>query len=94
LIKIVVKHKNQDKINKASKELADLLRENKQFQVLGPEFPLINRVRLWYQKEIWIKLNRDNQLSINKKFIIQSIEKANHLPDNSGTVFNIDVDPM
>jgi primosomal protein N' (replication factor Y) (superfamily II helicase) len=94
LIKIAVKHKNQEKVNKVSKDLADLLRDNKKFPVLGPEFPLIGRIKLWFQKEIWIKLNRDNHLPENKKFILSCIDKVGHSPDNSGAVFNIDVDPM
>ncbi|NQU87899.1 MAG: primosomal protein N' [Mariniphaga sp.] len=94
LIKIVVKHKNTGKVDKVSQELADLLHQNKQFRILGPEFPLVSRVSLWYKKEIWIKLNRDNQLSEYKKVIVKSIEKIKHLPDNGGTAFNIDVDPM
>ena len=94
LIKIVVKHRNRDRIDGVSQMLASLLRENKQLQVLGPEFPLINRISLWYQKEIWIKLSRTNQLADTKRFILKSIEKTSHLPDNSGAAFNIDVDPM
>ncbi|MBN1821750.1 MAG: primosomal protein N' [Prolixibacteraceae bacterium] len=94
LVKIVVKHKNQDKITLISKQLTDVLRQYKQFSILGPEFPLISRISLWYLKEIWIKMKRDNQLSENKKVIFSSIEKVKHLPGNSGTTFNIDVDPM
>jgi primosomal protein N' (replication factor Y) (superfamily II helicase) len=94
LIKITVKNKNEERLNAVSKELAVLLRENKNLLVLGPEFPLISRIKLWYQKEIWIKLHRDNHLGENKNFILKCINTASHSPNNSSTAFNIDVDPM
>lgn len=93
LIKIIVKHKNEGQVHKVASGLAALLRENPQLLVLGPEAPLVGRVKLWYQKEIWIKLNRDNRLGEHKKLIIQCVRNASHLPNNSGAVYTVDVDP-
>ncbi len=94
LIKVVVKHKDPDKLTKASHQLAEILRRNRQLIVMGPEFPLIGRISLWYQKEIWVKAKRGPQLAENKQYIYQGVQKVKHLRGNSSAVFNIDVDPM
>ena len=94
LIKITVKHKEREKLDKVAGELASMLAKNNQLIVLGPEFPLISRISLWYQKEIWLKLSRGKQLPEIKHFIIKCVEEVKHLPNNSSAVFNIDVDPI
>ena len=94
LIKIIIKHKNQDKAASVARELAEILRNEDKITVLGPESPLISRVQLWHLKEIWIKIPKDKSLPGKKKFIRDSAEKIRHLPGNSGAMINIDVDPM
>jgi len=94
LIKIVVKHKNVDTVNRASNQLGTELRKNTSLIVLGPEFPLISRIQLWHHKEIWLKINRKHNLDLIKSSINQSIETVKHFPSNSSCVINIDVDPM
>jgi primosomal protein N' (replication factor Y) len=94
LIKIVVKHKNVDTVNRASNQLGQELRKNNSLIVLGPEFPLISRIQLWHHKEIWLKINRKINLDHIKLFINQSVEAVKHFPSNSSCVVNIDVDPM
>ncbi len=93
LIKIVVKHKNIDTVERASAQLGSELRKNSSLIVLGPEFPLISRIQLWYNKEIWLKISRKQNLDTIKEFIIQSIKTVKHLPSNSSCMINIDVDP-
>ena len=94
LIKIVIKHKNEETINRAANQLGKELRKTNQFIVLGPEFPLISRIQLWHHKEIWIKINRKQNLNQIKSFINQSIATVKHFPSNSNCIFNIDVDPL
>lgn len=94
LIKVVVRHRNPEKLAGVSHQVAEILRRNRQLIVMGPEVPLIGRISLWYQKEIWVKIKRDPQLSENKHYIYQGVQKVKHLPGNSSTVLNIDVDPM
>lgn len=93
LIKIIVRHKNQETLHKAASELANLLRENKNLLILGPQVPLIGRIKLWYHIEIWIKMKRDSQLAASKNYIKQGITKTNRMQGNSGVVFSVDVDP-
>jgi primosomal protein N' (replication factor Y) len=94
LIKIVVKHKNTTTVNRASAQLADELRKNKSLVVLGPEFPLIARIQLWYQKEIWIKTDRKLNYDQVKSFIEDGVLATKKSPFNSNCIIHIDVDPV
>jgi primosomal protein N' (replication factor Y) len=94
LIKITVKHKNIETVARASEMLATELRKNKSLIVLGPEFPLISRIQLWYQKEIWLKIDRKHNSDLIKSFILQTVYETKQSPNNSSCMFNIDVDPF
>ncbi|QIA09763.1 replication restart helicase PriA [Draconibacterium halophilum] len=93
LVKIVVKHKNIQTVDRAADQLANQLKKYKQLVVMGPEYPLISRIQLWHHKEIWIKINRKLNLDLVKKEISSAVKTVKHLPSNSSCVFNIDVDP-
>jgi primosomal protein N' (replication factor Y) len=93
LVKIVVKHKNVQSVDRAANQLAQHLRKHKQLVVMGPEYPLISRIQLWHHKEIWIKIDRKLNLDLVKKEITAAVKTVRHLPSNSSCVFNIDVDP-
>jgi len=93
LIKIIVKHKNIDTVNRASNQLAQLLKENKHLIVMGPEFPLISRIQLWHQKEIWIKIDKKLNLDLIKSRIVAALKNVKKQPSNSNCMINIDVDP-
>ena len=94
LIKIAVKHKNIATVERASEMLATELRKNKAVIVLGPEYPLISRIQLWYQKEIWLKIDRKHNSDHVKTFVIQSVQSTKQFPLNSNCIINIDVDPF
>jgi len=94
LIKIVVKHKNQETVDRASEQLAELLRQNKSLIILGPEFPLVSRIQLWHHKEIWIKIDRKLQLDTVKSGIIAAVKSVKSAAANSNCQINIDVDPF
>ncbi len=94
LIKIAVKHKNITTVDRASEMLGNELRKNKSIIVLGPEFPIIARIQLWYQKEIWLKFDRKHNPDQVKSFVIQAVQTTKQFPNNSNCIFNIDVDPV
>jgi primosomal protein N' (replication factor Y) len=93
LIKLAVKHKKPENVTRVAAQLSTKLRQNKNLIVLGPEFPLVSRIQLWYQKEIWLKINRKLNLDEVKIFILQKVNEVKHLKENSSCVINIDVDP-
>ncbi|MCF6359057.1 MAG: primosomal protein N', partial [Draconibacterium sp.] len=94
LIKIIVKHKNIETVERASNQLGTELRKMSSIIVMGPEFPLISKIQLWHHKEIWLKIDRKYNIDSIKEFIIQSIKTVKHFPSNSSCMINIDVDPF
>jgi primosomal protein N' (replication factor Y) len=76
LIKIVVKHENEKSCFEAAKALAKPLKKRLgAARVLGPEAPLINRIRNKFLQEIMIKLEREKvNLKAVKQFIAQEVE--------------------
>ncbi len=93
-IKVVIKHKNQERLNLAANQLATSFRKHFGTNILGPEFPVISRIQNWYQKEIWIKLDRDNKLAQSKKLIQEEIKKVKSLQNNGNLIAYPDIDPM
>jgi primosomal protein N' (replication factor Y) len=94
LIKIVIKHKNRDRLDLGANQLAGLLRKQFRNQVLGPEYPVVGRIQNWYQKEIWLKLDKNKALNHNKGMLMNALDQVKSLPNNTGLVIYADVDPM
>lgn len=94
LIKVVVKHKTTETVDRASAELAATLRKNKSVLVLGPEYPLVSRIKNWYNKEIWLKFDRKQNAGQIKLYLTKAISLTRQMPLNSNCIFNIDVDPQ
>lgn len=93
LMKVVVKHKSVETVDRAAQHLADLLKQRKELIILGPEFPLISRIQLWHQKEIWIKLNRKLNPEHIKWLVTLAVDHVKSAPANSNCQIHIDVDP-
>ena len=72
LLKITVKHNNLELVNNAAAELATELQKRFPKQVLGPEFPLIERLQNQYLKEIWVKFAKNPSLE-KKKESLQNV---------------------
>jgi primosomal protein N' (replication factor Y) len=80
LIRISIKHKELNKVNQASACLGNMLRNHFGKIVLGPEFPLIIRIKNLYQKDILIKLPINKELTRNKKLILAEIRRLQSNP--------------
>ncbi len=93
LIKLVVKHKKPENVNRVAGQLAGFLRKNSRLVVLGPEFPLVSRIQLWYHKEIWLKIDPRLPLGDVKRFLTETIGYVRSQPENSSAVIHVDVDP-
>jgi primosomal protein N' (replication factor Y) (superfamily II helicase) len=91
LIKVVIKHKSVETVELVADKLAVLLRLEKKLIVLGPEFPLVNRIQLWYQKEIWLKIDRSQQPGDVKVFVMGCVKKVQK--EHSSCNIYMDVDP-
>jgi len=94
LIKIVVKHQNRDRLDLAALHLATAFKTHFNKNVLGPEYPVVGRIQMWFQKEILIKLPRDGKIQEAKMKIMEIISHAKSQPNNSQLIVYADVDPM
>ena len=94
LIRLDVKHKDSTLLYDIAFRLAKELRTTLGKRVLGPEEPLISRIRNYYIKTIYIKVER-NGISIAKvKEFLHSVllnMETNKL--NKGAFVQVDVDP-
>ena len=94
LILIRLKDVDNEKLNKAANELARAFRYVFKENVLGPEYPVVSRVKNLYIKQMIIKINKDLYSNKVKDFIKDTIEKFKHNNDFKSVRIQIDVDPI
>lgn len=94
LINLTIKHKNRDRAQLAAQQLADVLRKSFGSRILGPEFHLISRMRLYYQLIIRIKLEKTSPPNAHKQRLLEAIDQVKHYEHNASVIFIIDVDPF
>lgn len=93
LIFINVKHKDADVLNLAAQTLAANLRGQLGKRVLGPEQPLVSRVRNYYIKQIILKIERTAAIQKVKTVLVDTIRDFNSQKDFRSVITQIDVDP-
>lgn len=94
LILIRLKHKDYQKLNPAAAELAFMLRPIFQQDLLGPEYPVVSRVKNLYIKQMMVKFKREYNAQQVKEIISQQIRLFQQNPDYKSVQIQIDVDPM
>ncbi len=96
LIKVTLKHKEPQKLKSASKDLAErLYAELGRERVLGPQQPIIGRIRNLYLEEIWIKMEKKVASFHKIKLLIYRL--SNKLKENkeyNQLLIVFDVDPV
>ena len=94
LIELTIIHKDVNMVNAGAKELADAMRKHFAKRVLGPEFPLISRVRNLYHKTILLKMEREASVVKTKKIITDLLTQFKSSNDYKSVKIQLDVDPM
>jgi len=94
LINLDIKHKNPEILYNQAEYLATELRKHFGDRVIGPETPLVGRIRNYYIKSILLKFEKD-VISINKaKAIIRdTITQFQTTKLSKGSIVQPDVDP-
>jgi primosomal protein N' (replication factor Y) len=94
IINLDIKHKDPDTVNNQSIYIAAELRKHFGDRVIGPEFPLVSRIRNYYIKTIMLKFEKDG-VSINKaKALVRDvITQFQTTKLSKGSVMQPDVDP-
>lgn len=97
MIRIVVKHRFEDRVRQAATHLAGQLNAlGLQWVLQGPAPALIPRVRTYYLYEIWIKIPIDQLSSLGawKKKLVETIKALSSRRGNAGLQVVADVDPV
>ena len=94
IINLDIKHKNPEILYNQAEYLATELRKNFGDRVIGPEYPLVGRIRNYYIKSIMLKFEKDG-ISINRvKTVIRDvITKFQTTKLSKGSIIQPDVDP-
>lgn len=93
MIRLTVKHKDKDKVNEAANLLARYMKEGLPKMILGPTVPPVSRIRLYYLRQIVVKLPKDNKVVYYKEYIHQTIANMRMDKRFKSVVVQTDVDP-
>ncbi len=91
-IKIILKHKDYNKVDAASIWLAKSLRQVFKEHVLGPEFPPIARIRNQFHKNILVKIPKKQSLAKTKEAIIKVNNSFSSIKDFRSVKIILNVD--
>jgi len=94
LIQLKLKHKDPKVLNQGASELAKQLRDKFGKRVLGPEYPLVSRIKNLYLKNILIKIEKGISVSKEKEIISKEIEEFRKHSDCKQVRVQVDVDPV
>ncbi len=94
LIKIVVKHKDSGQLKEVSNALVRRLNIDFRGSILGPQSPLVGRMKNWYLMHIFIKLKKDEELPEKKERLRKLIDSFLSEKGRSSTQIYADVDPQ
>ena len=94
LVMIRLKHKDFRKLNPAATELASMLRPIFKQDLLGPEYPMVSRIKNLYIKQMLVKFNREYNAKQVKNLIMDKIHEFQLLPEYKSVMVQIDVDPI
>lgn len=93
MIKLTLKHRSPEEIQKAASEYALLLKKQLGARVLGPETPFISKIRNLYMRNFLIKMDpeKDNAAQI-KEFIAKTFDYLVQKDSIKGLLLAVDVD--
>ena len=94
LVLIRLKHKDYQKLNPAAAEMASLLRPIFKQDLLGPEYPVVSRIKNMYIKQMMVKFRREYNAQKVKELIAQQIRVFQQNSEYKTVQVQVDVDPM
>lgn len=92
LIKISLRHREKEIVETSSNEFSIEIRKIFGGRILGPEYPLIPRIKNYYSKEFWLKIEKEASITKAKEEIKTLTEKFQSSHKQLRIV--IDVDPI
>ncbi|MEL1247579.1 replication restart helicase PriA [Flavobacterium helocola] len=92
LVKLTLKHRDFDKLKEGSMWFYNVLSQNLDMPVLGPEEPAINRIRNEYIRTIMVKIPVQKHLGNTKKNIAKVLMSFEAVPQYRSIKVKVDVD--
>jgi primosomal protein N' (replication factor Y) len=93
LIQVKLLYKDYRLLNEASKVLGIQLHNTFPKQVLGPEYPLVSRIKNQYIKQVLIKTSRKESVVAVKKELQKQLDEFAALKEFKRVRIKVDVDP-
>jgi len=94
LIELTIMDKDVDVVNASAQELAEKLKAALGKRILGPEFPIIPRIKNLYHKKILVKIPKEESANTIKKIIRSLIAELQAYPAYKYLRVQTDVDPI
>jgi primosomal protein N' (replication factor Y) len=94
MIGITLKHREKNELDRIAQELSMRLRERFGARILGPEYPLISRIKTLYIKQLWIKVEREVSVVNAKRQMQEIIDLVKTREGNKTIQIAINVDPI
>lgn len=94
LLRITLKHKNQDTVLFAAQKLGHDLASLPKTVLFGPAEPPVARIRNQYIQEILLKINKDTKVTYEiKRFVREKIAQLSVTKNFTTVYVHVDVDP-
>ncbi len=94
LVLLTLKHRDRDMVHVGSDALVKRLRQKFGKRVLGPEFPIVARIKNLYHKNILLKVERTASVSKAKQILLEELDEFQQLNEFKAIRIQLDVDPM
>ena len=94
MIGITLKHRDRNDLDRIADELASNLRERFGARILGPEYPLISRIKALFIKQLWIKIEREISVVNAKRQMQEIVDRVKVREGNKTVQIAVDVDPI
>jgi len=92
LIRITIKHKNYQTMEKAAHWLAEVLKRAFDDKVLGPVSPPVGRIRNEFITQVLVKIAKEQHLPKTKEYIDRAVMRFMAVKDFARVKLTIDVD--
>lgn len=94
LIKITLKHKKPQNLNKGTQAFSQYLKSKLGKRIIGPSIPHVPRVRTYYLMDLMIKLERKSDIiAFAKQVIRDATQYMQSVKDCSNVRVSVNVDP-
>lgn len=93
LVEVTLRHRDIRVLDEACLELAEVVKKSVSEKIMGPEYPLVSRIRNLFLKSLLIKIEKMQSLPLTKQRITDAIEKVKEIDKFRPVQYTVDVDP-